>query len=106
MELQSQGQRTTQDWRLRKDAAAIVEQYPEDRYPGHAAWLDWPWKLHRIEDKEDASKVRLELYNLETDPMEKQDLLQVYRRQAVAMRAELEEWLASVVGSLNGKDYA
>ena len=90
---------------MRKDAGVLSEEYPEDSFPGEAAWLDWPWKLHRKEDKGDASKLRLELYNLEADPMEAKDLLQRHRRRATAMRGELELWLASVARSLNGKDY-
>ncbi len=35
--------------RLRLDAGVISRQYPEDSFPGHAAWLDWPWKLQHLE---------------------------------------------------------
>lgn len=105
LEAQARGEKNTELWRLRKGAGAITQQYPEDSFPGDAAWLDWPWKLHRKQDAEDASKLRFELYNLEADPMEAKDLLQRHRRRATAMRAELETWLASVTRSLNGKDY-
>ena len=30
--------------RLSLDAGKIDPKYPEDKFPGHAAWLDWPWK--------------------------------------------------------------
>jgi hypothetical protein len=78
--------------RLFLDAGEIKEQYPEDSFPGHSAWLDWPWKLHRIEKKGEA---RLELYNLAARSPE----------QVKSMKARLEAWLQSVVQSLNGKDY-
>jgi arylsulfatase A-like enzyme len=89
--------------RLFPDAGKITKQYPQDSFPGHAAWLDWPWKLHRIQDKRD--KVRLELYNLAQDPGEQQDLSSREPGRVKSMKSKLEAWLASVVDSLNGKDY-
>ncbi|MCU0916941.1 MAG: sulfatase-like hydrolase/transferase [Planctomycetes bacterium] len=83
------------------DAGQITQQYPQDSFPGHAAWLDWPWKLHRIEKK----KVTLELYNLADDPQESTDLAGRSPERVQALRAQLEAWLLSVVRSLNGKDY-
>lgn len=29
--------------------------FAADRFPGHAAWLDGSWKLHRIEDRNTAA---------------------------------------------------
>ena len=49
--------------RMRKDVDEFP-QFPEDTAKGHAAWNDWPWKLHRINGK------KFELYNLTDDPME------------------------------------
>jgi arylsulfatase A-like enzyme len=93
------------------DAHKVRKQYPLDTYPGHAAWLDWPWKLHRIQKKA-KSDVRLstghltvELYHLADDPNEKNNLAAEHSDRANAMRAELEQWQASVVRSLNGRDY-
>jgi len=88
--------------RLRLDAGKITKQYSEDVFPGHAAWLDWPWKLHRIEGKKD---LKLELYNLAKDPGEKNDLAAQYSERVKSMKAKLEAWQKSVVRSLNGKDY-
>jgi len=90
--------------RLRLDAAEIKTQYPEGSFPGHAAWLAWPWKLHRIQGKKGPG-VKLELYNLATDPGEKKNLAAAQPDRVKALRAPLEAWLASVVRSLNGKDY-
>ena len=87
------------------DAHKIKKQYPVGRYPGHAAWLDWPWKLHRIEAKKG---IRLELYNLAEDPNEENDLAPPkwkYTDRVKAMKADLEKWQTSVVRSLNGRDY-
>ena len=84
------------------DAGKVTQQYPLDALPGHAAWLDWPWKLHRIEK---GAKVRTELYDLAHDPGEKNDLAAEQADRAKAMRADLQVWQKSVVRSLNGEDY-
>lgn len=75
--------------------------WPADYAKGHAAWLDWPWKLHRI--KGDV----YELYDLRQDPQERKNLAgdadQAERFKS--MKAQLTEWMASVTASYNGKDY-
>ncbi|GIS29225.1 MAG: hypothetical protein CM15mP130_2550 [Verrucomicrobiota bacterium] len=48
------------------------ESFDQKNLIGHAAWNAWPWKLHRIQTPRET---RFELYNLETDPMESDDLL-------------------------------
>jgi len=88
--------------RLRLDAGEIRKQYPEDHFPGHAAWLDWPWKLHRIEK----NGVKFELYNLADDLQESHDVFETQPERAKRMKGQLEAWLVSVVRSLNGKDYS
>ncbi|NIA13133.1 MAG: sulfatase-like hydrolase/transferase [Nitrospiraceae bacterium] len=90
---------------LRLDAGVIAKQYPEDSFPGHAAWLDWPWKLHRIEDEKTGGRVHFELYHLEDDPGEEMDLLADYPGRVKLMKAALNSWQVSVVRSLNGEDY-
>ncbi len=84
------------------DAGKITEQYPLDAFPGHAAWLDWPWKLHRIEKKD---SITWELYHLGNDPMETKNLAEKNPKQVKAMKPAFLTWLKSVVNSLNGKDY-
>jgi arylsulfatase A-like enzyme len=82
-----------------------VEEYPSfprGNYKGHAAWNDWPWKLHRIQ-KDD--KVILELYNLVKDPMEAHDLAKEEKKRVDNMLKELEQWQSSVYDSWEGKDY-
>lgn len=102
LEAQQAGKDVDDPARLRLDASEITKQYPEDRFPGHAAWLDWPWKLHRIEKK---NRVTFELYNLADDPQEGNDLSDAQPERVQSMKAPLEAWLRSVVRSLNGKDY-
>ncbi|UCD48820.1 MAG: sulfatase-like hydrolase/transferase [Phycisphaerales bacterium] len=101
MKAQQAGRDVDDPSRLRRDAGEISEQYPEDRFPGHAAWLDWPWKLHRIEKND----VKFELYNLADDPQESRNVCDVQPERANTMKTQLEAWLASVARSLNGKDY-
>jgi arylsulfatase A-like enzyme len=103
LEAQAAGKDVADPARLRLDAGHIDRTYPQGTFPGHSAWLDWPWKLHRIEG--DAGRVRLELYNLAEDPDESTDLANNSRVRTGIMRAALDDWLASVVRSLNGHDY-
>ncbi|HEY8504921.1 MAG TPA: sulfatase-like hydrolase/transferase [Gemmataceae bacterium] len=90
--------------KLRADAGKITTRYSEEDLPGHAAWTDGDWKLHRIAGRKGA-KVRYELYNLAADPQEKQDLAAREPERVRKMKAALEEWQKSVVRSLNGEDY-
>jgi hypothetical protein len=71
-------------------------------FPGHAAWLDWPWKLHRIEKN---NEVKCELYSLTTDPMEETDVSDQNKERVQQMKLELKKWQESVVHSLNSDDY-
>lgn len=77
--------------------------YPVDRFPGHAAWIDGDWKVHRIADK--AGDVRWEFYNLAVDPGEETDLSGTEGQRVHHMGNQLEAWLESVVRSYNGEDY-
>jgi arylsulfatase A-like enzyme len=90
--------------RIYPDAAKISRQVPLDRFPGHAAWLDGAWKLHRIGGK-DGSQVTWELYDLDADPKEGRNLLATQPDRGAAMRRDLDAWLVSVARSLNGEDY-
>jgi len=103
LEVQKNGGQISDKDRLRLDADKITKQYSQDTFPGHAAWLDWPWKLHRIHGKK--GDVKIELYNLANDPQEGTDLSARQQDRVKSMRADLEKWLTSVVDSLNGKDY-
>ncbi|MFC1792885.1 sulfatase-like hydrolase/transferase [Planctomycetota bacterium] len=102
LKAQKAGKEIADKSRLRLAAGKITKKYPEDSFPGHAAWLDWPWKLHRIETK---NGIKIELYNLAKDPEEKNGLAPEYDQQVESMRSDLETWQKSVVRSLNGEDY-
>lgn len=86
--------------RMRKDVDEFP-QFPEETTTGHAAWTDWPWKLHRIKG------TKFELYNLSDDPMEKTDLSKdpTQAQRVKQMQQELDTWMRSVIRSINGKDY-
>jgi len=103
LQAQKTGNEVGDTTRLRLDAGKITTQYPEDSFPGHAAWLDWPWKLHRIHDKN--GQIKFELYNLAEDPQEKINLFDQQTGRAESMESELEDWQKSVIHSLNGLDY-
>jgi len=103
LEAQQQGREPDNDERLDLDAGDLSQQYDINDLSGHAAWLDWPWKLHRIEIKQ--RPVVWELYNLANDPMEERDLAAQESNRLKKMRPQLESWQKSVVQSLNGEDY-
>lgn len=103
LEAQKQGSQISNIKRLRLESVSPDKKYPLDSFPGHAAWLDWPWKLHRIQNKK--GTVKYELYNLSEDPGEKNDVLENQSQRAEKMKSELEAWQVSVVKSLNGEDY-
>ena len=77
-------------------------QNPTDSFPGHAAWLEADWKLHRIQKN---NEIRWELYDLSKDPGEKKDLLAAEPERVKRYRGRLEAWLESVARSYNGADY-
>ncbi|MFO7668843.1 MAG: sulfatase-like hydrolase/transferase [Bacteroidales bacterium] len=83
-------------------AGDISNQYPLDIFPGHSAWLDWPYKLHRIQEMN--GKVVFEFYNLENDPDELFDLSESESALVASMKSQLENWQSSVIMSLNGND--
>ena len=100
---QQEGKSVADQSRLCLDAGAIQTHYAEDDFMGHAAWLDWPWKLHRIEKVK--GRAVWELYNLQDDPGEANDRRLEDADKTDAMKIPLERWMASVIDSLNGKDY-
>ena len=103
LEAQKSGDMIGDSTRLRLEDIKIKMQYPSDTLPGHAAWLDWPWKLHRI--RNDSNDIIWELYNLESDSLEREDLITIEPDRASRMKMEIETWQRSVVYSMNGGDY-
>lgn len=101
MEAQQAGKPNPLPQRLLKN----VEQFPNHppgTFTGHAAWNAWPWKLHRIAGDKTA---QFELYHLENDPMETNDLAKQEPQRVERMLKDLDAWQNSVLESLNGKDY-
>ncbi len=78
--------------------------FATDDFPGHSAWIDGDWKLHRIENK--MGDVTWELYNLAQDPNESHNLAETESARVMKMKGPMEAWLKSVAQSLNGEDYS
>jgi arylsulfatase A-like enzyme len=83
------------------------------KQPGHAALLDWPYKLHtdavagrNKKSKEDAATGPTLLYDVSKDPKESTDLAAQQPERVAKMTAELVVWKASVEKSLAGADYS
>ncbi len=77
--------------------------FPSDEFPGHAAWIDGDWKLHRITGKQGA--ITWELYHLAADRTEENNIADDHSERVGRMKQPLQAWLTSVVNSLNGEDY-
>jgi arylsulfatase A-like enzyme len=101
---QKAGREPADTKKLFADAGKILTKHATDRFPGHSAWLDGSWKLHRIENAKSGG-VRWELYDLAADPRESRNLAGTEPKRAETMKKELTSWLESVVRSLNGEDY-
>ena len=85
------------------DAGKIGRKHPDNVFPGHAAILVGPWKLHQLGRRRGTA--RLELYHLGEDPGETRNVVALHAKRVTSMKSELEKWQASVVRSLNGADY-
>ena len=79
------------------DPGKIDRRYPEDAFPGPAAWIDGDYKLHRPTGA---------LHNLAKDPVEKVNLAAAEPERTARMQSQLEAWQKSVTRSLNGEDYS
>ena len=103
LKAQKHGDMVGDSSRLRLEDIRLTTVYPPDTLPGHAAWLDWPWKLHRIMDK--SGEITWELYDLAKDSMEQINLANLQSERVLSMKTSLENWQNSVVRSMNGEDY-
>ncbi len=101
---QKAGREPNDPKKLFSTAGMLDKKYPLDKFPGHAAWLDGSWKLHRIENAKSVD-VKWELYDLAKDPKEANNVLAAEPKRAAAMKQQLNDSLAAVVHSLNGDDY-
>lgn len=102
MEARDAGQPNPHPERILKNVREFPE-FEKTDLRGHAAWNDWPWKLHRIEKK--PGTVAWELYRLDEDPMEASNLLEAHPERVAGMRESLEAWQVSVLESWEGADY-
>jgi len=82
------------------------------RPTAHAAWLDWPYKLHTnaVEGRDKkggkgGQSTSALLYDVSKDPKETTDLAAQQPERVAKMTAALEAWKASVEKSLTGADY-
>jgi arylsulfatase A-like enzyme len=83
----------------------ITKQYSDETLSGHAAWISGDYKLHRIANGQ-GNSVKYELYNLAEDTNETTDIADDHPDLVAKLKAELDTWQKSVIGSLNGDDYA
>ncbi len=83
--------------------------HPADNLPGHSAWIEGDYKLHRIPVKKNATQFNYELYHLVNDPKESNNLLNEDKSRLAKrfgrMKANLVTWQQSIINSLNGRDY-
>ncbi len=86
-----------------KPAARLVAAFEAGaELPGHAAWIDGRFKLHRIPAAVGPPSVQL--YDLVADPAETTDLASQHPELVASMSAALADWRSSVVRSLRGDD--
>ena len=78
-------------------------RYPRDERPGHAVWLDHPYKLHRVTER---GEFHYLLFDLVADPAEERNLAEAQPQRVARMKAELAAWQGEVIDSLNRTDYA
>ena len=71
------------------------------RHTGRVALIDNNLKI--VDNDREAEA--LEVYDLESDPSETRDLTQERSADAARLRAEIEQWNASVAASADGADY-
>ncbi len=71
---------------------------------GNTAWLDYPYKLLHVGKKGDGPK-EYELYHLEDDPAEEENLYAAQPEIARRLQMGMEAWLKSMRASVAGRDY-
>jgi arylsulfatase A-like enzyme len=83
--------------------AAATAKYSETDLPGHAAWIDDKFKLHRL--PAGGGTFHYELYDLSADAEEKIDVSAKEPARLATLKEQLARWQQSVVRSLNREDY-
>jgi arylsulfatase A-like enzyme len=85
------------------DGARLLVPPGAEDLPGHAAWIDGDWKLHRIPQRGGGFEYRL--FDLNSDREEQHDLSGRQPERVEQMMTSLEAWQRSVLRSLDGNDY-
>ncbi|MCA9128047.1 MAG: sulfatase-like hydrolase/transferase [Planctomycetales bacterium] len=75
----------------------------EADYLGPRAIIDGQFKLV-IHDRNESDPIQ-ELFDLEADPFERNNLIEQYSQQASLLQRQLRDWQSSVLTSLTGADY-
>jgi hypothetical protein len=88
--------------RLLKNVNDFPKYEDSSHQSGHAALLDWPFKIHGIYNKK---KITWELYDLSKDPMETTPLNTQQPQRLAGMQKQLTTWQKSVLSSHAGNDY-
>jgi arylsulfatase A-like enzyme len=88
--------------RVLKNVNQFPKYGPDSHKAGHAALLDWPYKIHVIHSKK---KTTWELYNVSKDPMETTLLNEKEKDRFLEMQKEMIAWQKSVLRSHAGGDY-
>ncbi|MGC6426554.1 MAG: sulfatase-like hydrolase/transferase [Akkermansiaceae bacterium] len=102
MEAQQTGEGTPLPERLFKDVNVFPTHGPDAHLKGHAALIDWPFKIHAIARN---NKITFELYHLDDDPMEARNLAEKHPAKLRELAKTLKAWQHSVLRSHEGKDY-
>ncbi|MCU0871620.1 MAG: sulfatase-like hydrolase/transferase [Pirellulaceae bacterium] len=76
----------------------------EDDYLGPRAIIDGRFKL--VIHEQQSGKVRRELFDLQADPAERDNLLEQQSTTAARLQTRLRDWQQSVLHSLTGADYS
>ena len=101
-EEQKTGKESSDPQLLDANAGKITRKYPANHLPGHAAWIDGNYKLHRIARRN--GRIIYTLYNLKNDPKETTNLTNREPATTARLKKSLATWQQSVIRSLNGKD--
>lgn len=102
MEAQTNGKPNPLPERVLKNVNQFPKYGPQSHRAGHAALLDWPYKIHAIYTKK---ITKWELYDLSKDPMEASPINKEEKERFLKMQKQLTAWQKSVLLSHAGEDY-
>ncbi len=88
--------------RVHKNTQQFPSHNQNSHQRGHAAQLDWPYKLHLIYK---GDQTLTELYHLEKDPLEKINIAKQNKPIVDKMTQALTNWQTAVLKSHSGSDY-